>query len=58
MKLEYTGCCFRISLEIFRRGPEPVYRKYRVGSQALEYEARRQMLRDVRAKLKGPLPQS
>jgi len=54
MKLVCNGCCFRFSLEFFRPGPEPLFRKYHVRAQGLEYEARRQMLREVRVKLKAP----
>ena len=55
MKLDYIGCCFRITVEFFRRESALAFRKYRVEPGSGEYEARRKLLRDVRAKLKEPV---
>ena len=55
MKFEYIGCCFRITVEFFRREPALAFRKYRVQPSSGEYEARRKLLHEVRAKLKKPV---
>ena len=55
MRLDYIGCCFRITLEVFRPEPALAFRRYRVQPGGGEYEARRKLLRDVRAKLKEPV---
>jgi hypothetical protein len=49
MKLEFSTCCFRITIELFWLGPEPVFRKYRIVSQ--DASTRRRLLRNVRERL-------
>ena len=49
MKFEFSGCCFRITLELFWLGPEPVFRKYRIGLR--DAVVRRKLLGVVRQRL-------
>jgi len=50
MKIEFAGCCFRVMLEIFWLGPEPVFRRYRIAPR--DGRLRRKLLRTVRERLK------
>jgi hypothetical protein len=49
MRLEFHTFCFRLTLEIFRLGPEPVFRRYRVVPK--DATVRRKLLRNVRRRL-------
>ncbi|MBE7500478.1 MAG: hypothetical protein HS113_09275 [Verrucomicrobiales bacterium] len=51
MKLEFSLFCCRLTLEFFRLGPEPVFRRHRHIPQ--EAAVRRRLLRDVRRRLLG-----
>lgn len=51
MKLEFSGCCFRITMEFFWLGPEPVFRRYRIAPR--DATVRRKLLRTVRERLEG-----
>jgi hypothetical protein len=50
MRIEFNGCCFRIMIELFWLGPEPVFRRYRVASR--DAAVRRKLLRNVRQRLR------
>lgn len=51
MKLELSGCCFRIAFELFWPRRAPVYRPYRIAGH--EGEVRRKLLRAARKRLKN-----
>ncbi len=51
MKLEFSLFCCRLTLEFFRLGTEPVFRRHRFIAQ--EAAVRRRLLRDVRRRLLG-----
>lgn len=50
MKFEFSTCCFRIRLEFFWLGSEPVFRRYRIAAR--DAAVRRKLLRNVRERLK------
>lgn len=49
MKFEFGTCCFRLTLEFFWLGPEPLFRRYR--RMPGEATVRRNLLRAVRRRL-------
>jgi len=49
MKFEFSTCCFRLTLEFFWLGPEPVFRRYRI--MPGDATVRRKLLRTVRQRL-------
>ena len=49
MKIEVSGCCFRIVLELFWLGREPAYRRYRIAAE--DAAVRRRLLGAVRDRL-------
>ena len=50
MKIEFSGCCFRFSLQLFWLGPEPLFRRYRIASR--DAVVRRKLLGAVHERLK------
>ena len=50
MKFEFSGCCFRITLELFWLGPEPVFRRYRIAPR--DAVVRRKLISAVRERLR------
>ncbi|MBI2924963.1 MAG: hypothetical protein HYY24_04565 [Verrucomicrobia bacterium] len=50
MRFELSGCCFRITIELFWLGPEPVFRRYRIAAR--DGAIRRKLLHSVRERLR------
>ena len=50
MKFDYIGCCFRITIELYRR--TMAIRRYRIVARPTAVQLRRKMLREVMARLK------
>jgi hypothetical protein len=50
MKLEYTGCCFRVELELFPPGIE--WQRYKVAPRVRAPLIRRKMYRQIAARMR------
>jgi hypothetical protein len=50
MKIELSGCCFRITIELFWLGREPIFRRYRVAPR--DAAVRRKLLHNVRERMR------